>query len=249
MPVSLSDLRSLKVGLALSGGAVRGLAHVGALKVLNEAGIYPSVVAGTSVGSLLGAAIAAGKTTDELTEMARKVFWPSFLNARHIERFCRAELPATFAALKIPFAAVATEVPSMKQVVMTEGDLASAISASCAVPIIRFPVKREQSRLLDGGLVCIVPASICRAMGADYVISSDVWEYTQFLRNRHLDPINGIHAGLYPSNYRRAMADTDLLITPSIPAYCYIPGQRATDKLLEVGEAAARQALTSEYSL
>src|SRR5262249_51233156 len=141
--------------------------------------------------------------------------------------------------------AVATEVPAMRAKVMTEGDLISAISASCALPVIRFPVWRNYSHLLDGGLVCIVPASVCRELGADYVISCDVWEYTQFLRNHDVQPQNDHHNGLYPANYLQALKETDLLISPSIPAWCYIPGQQAIDKLVEVGEEEARQVLSN----
>src|SRR5882724_3315910 len=150
MGINLETLRSRRIGLALGGGGPRGIAHISVLRVLNEAGIKPSVIAGTSVGSLIGAGIAAGKNCDQLTEMARAIFWPSLLNARRIEAFCRKFLPETFAELQMPYAAVAVEIPSMKQITITEGNLASAISASCAIPLIRLPVKRNGMRLWDG---------------------------------------------------------------------------------------------------
>jgi len=130
---------------------VRGLAHIGVVKALAEAGIRPAVVTGTSAGSLIGAAVAAGMGWEELAEMARTVFWPGLLDGRRLERFCARHLPETFADLRLPFAAMATRLPSKEPVTIGEGRLASAISASCAQRVVRRPVVRDGERLRDGG--------------------------------------------------------------------------------------------------
>src|SRR6185437_7183591 len=165
----LHQLRSRRVGLALSGGSVRGLAHLGVVKVLSEAGIRPAVITGTSAGSLIGAMLAAGMDWSEIASLARRTFWPKLLHGKTLERFCTEHLPATFAGLKLPFAALTTEVPGKRAEVITTGDLASAISASCALRGIRKPVKREGKRLKDGGIASVLPSEAFRVPLAGYV--------------------------------------------------------------------------------
>src|ERR1700693_1616674 len=111
---ALHQLCSRRFGLALSGGSVRGLAHIGVVKVLSEAGIRPTVITGTSAGSLIGALLAAGMEWNEIASLARKTFWPRLLDGKTLERFCAEHLPATFADLKLPFAAITTEVPAKR---------------------------------------------------------------------------------------------------------------------------------------
>jgi hypothetical protein len=108
--------------LALSGGSVRALAHLGVVKALSEVGIIPSFIAGTSAGSLIGAMLAAGIEWSEIAALARKTFWPRLLHGQTLERFCAEHLPATFADLKLPFAAVTTELPmKVAMILITDG--------------------------------------------------------------------------------------------------------------------------------
>ena len=92
----IPELHSKRVGLALSGGAVRGLAHIGVIKALDQAGIKPAVVTGTSVGSIIGAAFAAGMDWREIADMARSVFWPRLLHGKSLETLAAKYLPPTF---------------------------------------------------------------------------------------------------------------------------------------------------------
>jgi NTE family protein len=241
----LNHLQTRRVGLALSGGGVRGLAHIGVIKVLSEVGIEPAVVAGTSAGSIIGAGLAAGMGWRELAEMARSVFWPSLLRGGRLERLCAAHLPESFERLHLPFAAIATAVPSKRMITLTAGPLASAISASCAIPGVRLPVARDGWRLWDGGVVCVVPAPVCRELGAEFVISSDVWEWSALLRTMGLPPAQQRYGFLYPAHYRRALRHTDLLVHPAIPVTSYLPNAAAVARLIAAGERAARHALSS----
>jgi NTE family protein len=241
----LHRLRSRRIGLALSGGSVRGLAHIGVIKVLAEAGIKPDIVAGTSVGSIIGAAVAAGLDWSDLLGMARSVFWPSLLNGSNLERFCAKYFPETFSQLRLPFAAVATELPSRQVVALTEGHLASAISASCAMRVVRRPVQRKGQTLKDGGIACVLPAQICRDLGADFVIASDVWELSSVLRSIGCSPAHSISGRLYPKHYRTALDQTDLFIQPLIPIAGYMPGAAAIERMISVGEEAARLVIDS----
>lgn len=237
----LDSLKSKRVGLALSGGAVRGLAHIGVIKALHEVGIKPAVVAGTSVGSIIGAALASGMDWCDMADMARSVFWPHLLHGKTLERFSAQYLPETFEHLETPFAAVATMIPSIKPLTITTGPLSSAISASCAVRLLRRPVVREGLQLKDGGFSCVLPTQACRELGADFVIASDVWEWSSLLRSLGCSPSRV--ARFYPSHYRRALSHTEIHIHPEIPVSGYVPGARAVDQMIAIGERAARRAL------
>ena len=243
----LDSLKSRRVGLALSGGAVRGLAHIGVIKALHEAGIRPAVIAGTSVGSIIGAALASGMGWSDMADMARSVFWPHLLHGKTLERFSTQYLPETFEHLETPFAAVATMVPSSSALTITSGQLSSAISASCAVRLLRRPVVRGGLQLKDGGFSCVLPTHACRELGADFVIASDVWEWSSLLRSLGCSPFRMAH--VYPSHYRFALSQADVHIHPQIPFSGYIPRARTVDRMIAVGEHAARHALTSMFKV
>lgn len=245
MTVTFDSLQQKRIGIALSGGAVRGLAHIGVIKVLQEAGIKPAVVAGTSVGSIIGAALSAGMDWRDLSDMARSVFWPRLLHGRSLERFLRQYLPATIEHLDTPFAAVATIVSSRQPLTITSGALPSAISASCAVRLVRQPVMREGVKLKDGGFACVLPTHACRELGADFVIGSDVWEWSSLMRSVGCSPSRTPRA--YPSHYRFALSHTDIHIHPEIPISGYVPGPLAVDRMIAVGERAARRAFDSLF--
>ena len=176
-----------RIGLALSGGAARGTAHVGVLRALTENEIPIDCIAGTSAGSLVGGAFAAGLPVDDIAEFGRKLRWRDIgrvtmsrlgvQSNERLEQYLRARLPITkFEELPIPFAAVATELKTGGAVVLRDkGDVPFAIRASCTIPGWYVPVVDEEGRqLVDGGLVAVVPSSVTRALGADIVIAVDV---------------------------------------------------------------------------
>jgi NTE family protein len=238
-----SLLSSPRIGLALSGGSVRGLAHIGVFKVLSEAGIRPAIIAGASAGSIIGAGIAAGMTWQDLIKMARGVFWPKLLHGDTLERFCTRYLPRRFSDLRMPFAAIATALPGKRAIALTSGHLPSAINASCAMRVIRGPVHREGHTLKDGGIACVLPADVCRRMGADFVISSDVWEVSSVLRGIGLHPTHRHAHRVYPAHYRTSLRNTDLHVHPRVPLAGYWPNDAGIDRMVAAGEVAARRAL------
>src|ERR1043166_1483143 len=175
-----------RVGLALSGGAARGIAHVGVLRALEEDNIPIEALAGASAGALGGGAYAAGLSIGELEVLAREFRWRRMArfsfsrlglqsNAR-MEAFLRARLPVTrIDDLKIPFIAMATDLRSGTAVAIRDGDVAFAIRASTCLPALYVPVRDSQARLLvDGGLVANLPISYVRELGAEIVIAVDV---------------------------------------------------------------------------
>lgn len=175
------------IGLALSGGAARGIAHVGVLRALVEHNIPIDFIAGTSAGSIVGGAFASGMPMEEIVQLSLDLRWRDvgrvtvsrlgIQSNERLELFLRARLPKTrFEDLQIPFAAVATDLKSGAAVVMKEeGDVPFAIRASCAIPGWYVPVVDGEGRqLVDGGLVAVVPSSVARSLGADIVIAVDV---------------------------------------------------------------------------
>src|ERR1044072_7502650 len=175
------------IGLALSGGAARGIAHVGVLRALVENNIPIDYVAGTSAGSLVGGAFASGAALDQLEELGGKMRWRDVgrmtvsrmgvQSNERLEQYLRERLPITrFEDLPVPFAAVATELKTGVAVILRDhGDVPFAIRASCAIPGWYVPVIDEQGRqLVDGGRVAVIPSSVARSLGADLVIAVDV---------------------------------------------------------------------------
>lgn len=250
--------RRPRLGLALSGGAARGVAHVGVLKVLSEHGIGVDCLAGTSAGAIVAGAYAAGMTIEELETLGRNLRWRDFgrmtvsrlgvqTNAR-LEDYIRERFPITrFEDLSVPFAAVATDLDSGAAVVMRdEGDIAFAIRASCAVPGWYVPVVDEKGRqLVDGGLVANLPVSIVRSLGADVVVAVDV----NFDGAKFLGSPTSIIGVLLQSmlvvqrtavRYQRQLAD--VVISPRVGNIRWDEMGRA-DELLTAGAEAAEAAV------
>jgi NTE family protein len=174
----------VKIGLALGAGAARGWAHIGIIRALEELGVKIDVVAGCSIGAYVGAAYASGKL-DELETWAYSLSeWQVFsllgigfrrgglasgqkVFEKHKAEFC----PATFEEMNLPFAAVATDLYSGKEVVFNSGEVMDAIQASCAIPALFPPIEHEGRWLVDGAVVNPVPVNQCRQLGADFVIA------------------------------------------------------------------------------
>lgn len=173
-----------KIGIALGAGAARGWAHIGVLRALMQAGIKPDIIAGTSIGAVVGGCLAAGRL-DELEGFARdltrrKVFGFLDLNLsgsalisgqKLVQRLDRHIGGLSIETLPRRFVAVATEIGTGHETWLSRGSLTDAMQASYAIPGIFKPVRVGQRWLFDGALVNPVPVSVCRALGARYVIA------------------------------------------------------------------------------
>ena len=172
-----------KIGLALGSGAARGWAHIGVLRALTRLGLQPDLIAGCSIGALVGAAYAAGEL-DSLEQWVRgftrlqvmSLLDPTFSGGlfRGDKVFGVAEERVgelTFAELQLPFACVATELETGREHWLQEGPVMGAVRASCSIPGMFVPVQLDGRWLIDGAVVNPVPVSLCRAMGADLVIA------------------------------------------------------------------------------
>lgn len=170
-------------GLVLGGGGARGLAHVGVWQVLEERGVLPDVVAGTSMGGLVGAFIAAGYSGEDLERLSRSVSWrrlldlrpgPGLIRTSSLTAWLSQHLPPTFEELKRPLAITATDMLSGRAVYLTRGDLHAALRATTAYPGALEPVPVDDMLLSDGGILNQVPVDAALFLGARRVLAVDV---------------------------------------------------------------------------
>lgn len=179
--------RAPRIGLALGGGAARGFAHVGVIQVLEESGIRPVLVAGTSAGSLVAALYASGKTGTQLQQIAETmeeatfadwtlpIFSRGLLRGDALARYVHAQVGGRrIEDLPLPLGIVATDLNSGQGVLFQRGDTATAVRASSAVPAVFQPVRIAGREYVDGGLVSPVPVRYARQMGAELVIAVDI---------------------------------------------------------------------------
>jgi NTE family protein len=250
--------KSPRIGLALSGGAARGMAHIGVFRALMENEVPIDFIAGSSAGALVGGTIASGMPLPEVEAIARSLRWRDIgrmtmsrsgvQSNERLEQYLRARLPVTrFEELSIPFAAVTTELNSGQAVILRDtGDVPFAIRASCAIPGWYVPVVDEQGRqLVDGGLVANVPVTVARSMGADLVIAVDVnAEGAKFL-GPSLSVIGVVIQSMLVVQRMASLAQleaADLVVRPRVGHIRWDEMGRA-DELLEAGYEAGIEAV------
>ena len=243
------------VGLALGGGFARGLAHIGILKVLEEEGIPVNFIAGTSVGSVIGAAYCSGISARELEEIAALVRFKDFARwtlsrygfasndrmARFLNKMLRCR---TFEDLKIPLAVAATDFTSGEGVVFRSGPLGDAVRASCAYPGMFLPVNINGRLLVDGMLALAVPTVPLREMGAQRVIA--VYLSAHWVNPdgpRHVFDVIGQCFSIAQSKMSGLWESAaDVILQPDVRGFSYDGFDRAPE-LIRAGEQAARAAL------
>jgi NTE family protein len=245
----------VRIGVALGGGFARGLAHIGVLKVLEEENIPVDFIAGTSVGSVIGAAYASGISAKELEEIAALVRFKDFsrwtfsrfgiFNNDKMAVFLRKVLRCrTFEELQIPLAVAATDVVTGDAAVFTSGELIDPVRASCAYPGMFLPVNVNGRLLVDGLLVHSVPTIPLREMGADRVIGvalSAPWVKKQ--GPRHVFDVIGQCFSIAQEKMCGVWkAAADVVLEPAIGDFSYDDFARAPE-LIRTGEIAARAAL------
>ncbi len=284
-------VKKMKVGLVLSGGGARGLAHIGVLKALEEYGIPIDLIVGASIGSVIGGFFAAGYSAEDIVRIVHNIDWQNLFTdetyrtqlfvsqknipRRHVvqlrfdglipyipasisqgqkvlqilySRLLKANFQAAnnFDNLRIPFRAVATDLLTGQRVVLGRGDLAEAMNASMAVPLLFAPVEWSDKLLVDGGVTDNLPVDVAKELGAQFVIAVDA---TSPLRERHeirapweiADQVTTIMMS-QPTEKRRREAD--VLIQPAL-------GNQKSgdfsniDSVIEKGYQAALQMLDS----
>ncbi len=264
-----------RVGLALSGGGARGLAHIGVLKVFEEQGVPIHALAGTSMGGLIAAAYAAGMSTSELEAAALKLanlrelaalvdLRPprrGLLAGKHVRKYLTnfVDEDLTFDELKYPLAMQAVDLRSGTEHTLQEGNVLDAVMATSAFPGVFPPVELHDCQLVDGGVLNNLPAELPRMLGADVVIAVNV---TAALDAGELDTQTDgsiFSRGIAKDLMRvalivsRAMTEVrlketppDLLLCPPIPAKAGVfSGFTHAAEIIAAGETCARENLTT----
>lgn len=257
-PTSIESLlppRPPRIGIALGGGFARGVAHVGVLKVLEQENIPVDLMAGTSVGALIGALYCGGVSARELEEIARRVRFSDFgrwtisrlgfaSNHCMMQFLNRVLQVKTFEQLRIPLAVTATEFATGEPAILRSGPLVDAVRASCAYPGMFLPVSIDGRMYVDGMLAYAVPTQPLRMLGADRVIAVHLkgcWSKTS--TPRHVfDVIGQCFAIAQDMNCSAWKAAADVIVEPDVHGFSYDDFAHTAD-LVAAGEKAMRLAL------
>lgn len=267
-----------KTGLALGSGAARGLAHIGVLKALRDASTPVDMVAGTSIGAMVGACFAKEGEITAVEELALNTGWrelarlldprlgslrKGLIHGRRIQELLYSVIgDVEFKDLKIPFAAVATDLNTGREVVIRKGSVVEAVRASISMPGIFVPVTLEDRCLVDGGLTNPVPADILHDMGAGLIVAVNVLVEPQ--ESKHAASLskeggvaglpnifNALIQSIYIMEYEITKARTlkaDVVITPDVSHIGAFEFHRGEEAIL-AGYEAARKALPKLHRL
>jgi NTE family protein len=262
----------MRIGLALGGGGARGLAHIAILEAFDELGIKPAMIAGTSIGALIGAAYASGMTASEIRAYCKAAFsrrgatlrhfyfrWHGrpwdfwrpgspalFKSERIFELVLPHDLPKTFEALKIPFRSVASDFVTQTEYVSSSGPLLPAIAASAALPALLTPVELDGRLLIDGGFVNPLPFDIVAAH-SNYTVAVDVSGGVNRQKRSFPRPVETLLGAQQLAlrsiiNAKLKFSAPDLLIRPAVGLFQALEF-RQMDEILAASAEAKAQAL------
>ena len=236
----------VKAGIAFGGGGTRGFAHIGAIKAFEECGIEFSYITGTSVGSLVGSLYACGIKSYEMLEFAKDLKVKDIRNSRiifissnsyNIEKVLSQVIgDKTFEELSKPLCVIAVDLKSGEEIILKSGNIAKAVSASCAVPGIFTPVVIDSYHLVDGGVINPIPSDTLRMMGAEKVVAIDL----NSARGNGTDSLKMLD--VLSASFRIAMTSTaikgvinsDILINPDLSKY-KATSIKGMDEMVQIG--------------
>ena len=257
-----TKLRKRKVGLALSGGAARGLAHIGVLEVLEKEGIPVDMIAGSSAGALVGGLYAQGKAVSEIKDLAIDLgskkfsFWVAptlprsgLTQGRKIRNVLVSAIGDTkFRDLKLPFACVAADIETGEEIVINQGSVLEGVRASISIPIIFTVVKWKGRYLVDGSLVNPVPVSVVKEMGADFIIAVNAIPDTSKKADqpgKEPNIFNVIMQTIHIASHQVAeysLSGADVVIEPQVTHIASMDFHRGQDCILQ-GEIATQASI------
>ncbi|MGV8162874.1 MAG: patatin-like phospholipase family protein [Candidatus Nanoarchaeia archaeon] len=254
-----------KIGLVLSGGATHGFAQIGAIKILEEKGIVPDLIVGCSVGSLIGAALASGKSIKDIEEGVKKKNIMTFLqpnlgtsglikSEKIVDFVLNLIHVKNFEDLKTKLIVNASELKSGKEIIFEKGDLKLALSASISIPGLFVPIKHEHKILVDGGFNEICPIHL--AKDVDIIILIDVSDVDfEGTENSHslkilAQSIVNLQQHIVELTLKNPPKDVDIIvIRPDVSKYSLMEIKKSTHKeMIKLGEEEATKVLNSERS-
>lgn len=257
-PPNPTEMPKPKIALVLGGGAARGFAHIGVIRALEQEKIPIDMIVGTSVGSLIGAIYASDLNSFELEWTAfslekEHLFDFAVLSAftsmgpvkgDKLEEFVRTKVPAAnIENLKLPFAAVATDLNRGTRVVLDHGSVARAVRASSAIPGVFNPVEHQDRLLVDGGVVDNLPVAVAKSKGADIVIAVDISENViNFDLTNMVDVVLQSVNIMFRENVEYKKKEADILIAPAVGNVATLDFTQKK-RCMQAGIKAAREAL------
>lgn len=243
------------IALVLGSGGARGYAHIGVLEVLEQQGIRPDFIVGTSAGSIVGSIYASGKSAAEMREIALKlkandvrelnVSLKGFLDGKKVEDYVNEQVHnMPLQKMKIPMYVVATELKDGTKTVFNHGNTGQAVRASASIPSMFVPTKIRNIEYVDGGLVSPVPVEVARDLGADIVIAVDILaqpihtETTNVwgLFNQNINIMQGRLA-------EEELKDADIVIQPDLREKAHIFDVKGREMTMQAGVDAAKEKL------
>ena len=262
----MTDSKNKKIGLALGSGGVRGIAHIGVIKVFRANNIPIDYIAGSSIGAMVGAYYSATQDVEKLEKVALSNTWRTslslfdptwrggFVKGKKIEKmFTSWFTDISFDSLKIPLTVVATDLITGQEVNIREGNLVKAIRGSMSVPVIFKPVKYKQYLLADGGLSNPLPDGVVRRMGADVVIAVNL-EKAYLVNSFKGDDLSLLKVSLRSINVIRhhlsqySLVTADAVIEPRVildglGAWNKFFSDKKVSQIIKIGEEATIEAL------
>jgi NTE family protein len=259
--------KRLTIGLVLGGGGPRGLAHIGVIKVLEKNNIPIDFIAGTSIGAMVGAFYAYTKDIKKVEEIAlnmnHKAMFslldPSvgqgFFGGNKVKQFIEKNVgKVRFDKLRVPLSVVATDFKSGDAVIISKGDVSSAVRASISLPLVFKPVERERKILVDGGLSLPVPVEIAREMGADFIIAvnlnADFFSDKELITDKfgfYKIAENSVNFLQHNLSYQNAKS-ADIVINPKVGKTSWSHFLDSKDVILE-GEKATKKIMPKLHEL
>jgi NTE family protein len=242
-----------RLGLALSGGTARTVAHIGVIKALTAAGIRIDCIAGTSGGSLVASLFASGMSVAEMEEVALRARWKDlaavtvprlgFLSSHRIQAFVEEAIgDLSFSQLKVPLAIVATNLGNGHRRVFTAGKVAQAVRASCSIPQIFSPCEVDGELYIDGGMVEYLPVTALEPFAPRVIIGVNLGAYRAAARRpRHiLHLIMQITSVVSRQNIPRSEAEASFILRPDMSRFGPFTLERA-EEMIQVGQAEAER--------
>ncbi len=232
--------REIKLGLALGSGGAKGFAHLGALKAFEENGLKFDIVAGTSIGSIVGAFVAEGYSSTDIFELFKRIDFGEITNTFMLNmdtsglfKVVDRELGSlTFEEMKKPFMAVATQLETGKEHVFSSGNVARALCASSSIPPFFKPVIIDGVRYVDGAYTNSIPADLVRQMGADYIIAIDL--STRESKASLLKKIFPTYKSDVKEPWAKGYSNCDIMLHPDLNEYSSV-SISAGLKMYEIG--------------
>ncbi|GAA5011693.1 hypothetical protein GCM10023206_19990 [Acinetobacter puyangensis] len=251
--ISISEIKRIeiprpKIALVLGSGGARGYAHIGVIKVLEENGITPDFIVGTSAGSIVGALYASGKTSKQLEEiaMALKVSdvrdftfsKQGFFDGQKIEDYINKLVDVqSLENLKIPLYVVATELKTGKETVFYQGNTGKAVRASTSIPSMFVPTKIGDEEYVDGGLVSPVPVEVAKKLGADIIIAVNILAKPEYTETSNMWGLFNQNINVMQNRLAYYAAEqADILIQPDVREKQHVFSTKSRKETIIAGE-------------